>query len=223
VPTYEQLIAGKHYGSDAFNSRRSAFGICPRDHLPQFRDRRRYGSRLALTKDGSAITGRPGNAPPDGQELSCFDLFDKLSDTLRSCLQKEDGSLLIFKMEVDRGYRGSKYHDGSACKTEVPPPLHRNWLSWAAPVFVFIFAAVLFFTITGKWNDWTGGVSKQTTDDAYLHADLTPPSTKVPGVAAKVNVSGYSDTASAILCHSRIHFEMPTLDDLDEIVEDPAT
>ena len=36
-----------------------------------------------------------------------------------------------------------------------------------------------------------GGGSKQTTDDAYLHADLAPRSTKISGVVAKVNVADY--------------------------------
>jgi membrane fusion protein (multidrug efflux system) len=54
-----------------------------------------------------------------------------------------------------------------------------------------VLAVVLLFTITGNWNAWTGAAAKQTTDDAYLHADLTPLSTKVSGVVAKVNVADY--------------------------------
>lgn len=76
-------------------------------------------------------------------------------------------------------------------KPQVSPTTKRRWLSWGVPVFVFLLAAILLFTITGKWNDWTAGASKQTTDDAYLHADLTPLSTKVSSVVAKVNVSDY--------------------------------
>jgi membrane fusion protein, multidrug efflux system len=69
--------------------------------------------------------------------------------------------------------------------------IKRSWLRWVVPGFVFLLAAILFLTITGKWDDWTAGASKQTTDDAYLHADLTPLSTKVSGVVARVNVSDY--------------------------------
>ena len=76
-------------------------------------------------------------------------------------------------------------------KPQALPTPQRNWSRWGVPVFVFLLATVLFLTITGKWDGWTAGASKQTTDDAYLHADLTPLSTKVSGVVAKVNVSDY--------------------------------
>jgi membrane fusion protein (multidrug efflux system) len=76
-------------------------------------------------------------------------------------------------------------------KPQVSPMIKRNWLSLVVPGFVFLLAAILFLTITGKWDNWTAGAPKQTTDDAYLHADLTPLSTKVSGVVAKVNVSDY--------------------------------
>lgn len=59
------------------------------------------------------------------------------------------------------------------------------------PSFVFLLAAVLLFTITHDWNSWVGGGAKQTTDDAYLHADVTPLSTKISGIVARVNVSDY--------------------------------
>ena len=76
-------------------------------------------------------------------------------------------------------------------KPQVAPEIRRKWLSRGVPLLVFLLAVVLFLTITGKWGDWTAGASKQTTDDAYLHADLTPLSTKVSAVVAKVNVSDY--------------------------------
>ena len=70
-----------------------------------------------------------------------------------------------------------------------PPP--RRLPGWIVPAFILVLAAGLLFTITNNWNTWTGGAARQTTDDAYLHADLTPLSTKVSGVVAKVNVSDY--------------------------------
>jgi membrane fusion protein (multidrug efflux system) len=62
---------------------------------------------------------------------------------------------------------------------------------WVVPTIVIVIAAALFLTITTQWNSWVGGGAEQTTDDAYLHADLTPLSTKVSGVVAKVSVSDY--------------------------------
>ena len=70
-----------------------------------------------------------------------------------------------------------------------PPPMRLP--GWIVPAVILVLAAGLLFMITSSWNAWTGGVSRQTTDDAYLHADLTPLSTKVSGVVAKVNVSDY--------------------------------
>jgi membrane fusion protein (multidrug efflux system) len=71
----------------------------------------------------------------------------------------------------------------------VPQP--RGWPGWIVPTIIFLLAAGLLFTITHNWNAWVGGAAKQTTDDAYLHADVTPLSTKISGVVANVNVSDY--------------------------------
>ena len=78
-----------------------------------------------------------------------------------------------------------------SAKTQAPITPQRRWSSWAVPVIVLVLAAALLFAIIGRWNTWTGGAARQTTDDAYLHADLTPLSTKVSAVVAKVNVSDY--------------------------------
>ena len=69
------------------------------------------------------------------------------------------------------------------------PPKHRP--GWIVPLLILILAAVLLVTIITNWNSWKGGSARQTTDDAYLHADLTPLSTKVSAVVAKVDVSDY--------------------------------
>jgi membrane fusion protein, multidrug efflux system len=74
---------------------------------------------------------------------------------------------------------------------QVPATPPKRVPGWIVPLVIFVLAAVLLFTITSNWNSWTGGSTRQTTDDAYLHADLTPLSTKVSGVVAKVNVSDY--------------------------------
>ena len=72
-------------------------------------------------------------------------------------------------------------------KPQVSPTPRQAWLSWGGvPAFVFVLASVLFLTISAK-NDWTAGVTRQLTDDAYLHADLTPLSTKVSRLVAKLN------------------------------------
>lgn len=84
----------------------------------------------------------------------------------------------------------------SATTTEPSKPTlvvrqHRAWPGWVVPAVIFLLAAGILFTITHNWNAWVGGATTETTDDAYLHADLTPLSTKISGVVANVNVSDY--------------------------------
>src|ERR1700727_1240725 len=76
-------------------------------------------------------------------------------------------------------------------QAQVPVSSHRPWPGWVVPTAIFALAAILLFVIVGNWDKWTGSASRQTTDDAYLHSDLTPLSTKVSGVVAKVNVADY--------------------------------
>ncbi len=52
-------------------------------------------------------------------------------------------------------------------------------------------ACGIVLLITGNWNVWISRRALQKTDDAYLHADLTPLSTKVAGLVAEVSVSDY--------------------------------
>jgi membrane fusion protein (multidrug efflux system) len=54
-----------------------------------------------------------------------------------------------------------------------------------------LLAAAVVFTITRNWNAWEGGRIEQVTDDAYVRGNLTPLSTKVPGIVRNVKVSDY--------------------------------
>ena len=60
-----------------------------------------------------------------------------------------------------------------------------------APGIILLMAASLILLISGHWNIWAGQRSVQSTDDAYLRADLTPLSTKVAGLVANVAVGDY--------------------------------
>jgi membrane fusion protein, multidrug efflux system len=62
---------------------------------------------------------------------------------------------------------------------------------WLVPAIILLFAVGIVVLITTDWNAWSAGRPVQETDDAYLHADLTPLSTKVAGLVAKVAVSDY--------------------------------
>jgi membrane fusion protein, multidrug efflux system len=62
---------------------------------------------------------------------------------------------------------------------------------WLVPAIIFLLAVGIVVLITTNWNAWAAGRVVQETDDAYLHADLTPLSTKVAGLVATVAVSDY--------------------------------
>jgi len=65
------------------------------------------------------------------------------------------------------------------------------WLRFVTPIAVLLLAAALVITLTRNWNAWEGGRVEQVTDDAYVRGDLTPLSTKAPGIVRSVNISDY--------------------------------
>src|SRR3984885_7093591 len=75
------------------------------------------------------------------------------------------------------------------------PPQANSFTSrlkrWVVPAIILLLAVGIVVLITTNWNAWAGGREVQETDDAYLHADLTPLSTKVAGLVATVAVSDY--------------------------------
>src|SRR6267142_67263 len=71
------------------------------------------------------------------------------------------------------------------------PAAKPKWLSYLTPIAVLLLAAALIITLTRDWNAWEGGRIDQITDDAYVRGDLTPLSTKVPGIVSSVHVSDY--------------------------------
>lgn len=76
-------------------------------------------------------------------------------------------------------------------QNSVPPRAKPNWQKYGTPVLVVLLAAAVVVTITWNWNSWEGGRVEQVTDDAYVRGDLTPLSTKVPGIVREVKISDY--------------------------------
>src|SRR5277367_3508156 len=77
---------------------------------------------------------------------------------------------------------------------ETPPPAQppaSHPKRWVVPAIILLFAVGIVILLTTDWNAWSAGRTVQETDDAYLHADLTPLSTKVAGLVSKVAVSDY--------------------------------
>ncbi|MGB9469061.1 MAG: HlyD family secretion protein [Candidatus Acidiferrum sp.] len=66
-----------------------------------------------------------------------------------------------------------------------------RWQKYLTPLLIVLLALAVVITITRNWNAWEGGKVEQVTDDAYVRGDLTPLSTKVPGIVQAVHVSDY--------------------------------
>jgi membrane fusion protein, multidrug efflux system len=66
-----------------------------------------------------------------------------------------------------------------------------GWPNYITPILVVLLALAVLVTITRNWNAWEGGKVEQVTDDAYVHGDLTPLSTKVSGIVRAVDVADY--------------------------------
>jgi membrane fusion protein (multidrug efflux system) len=62
---------------------------------------------------------------------------------------------------------------------------------WITPAIILLMAAGIVFLIAGNWNTRVSNKAEQKTDDAHVRADLTPLSTKVAGLVAKVPVTDY--------------------------------
>src|SRR5215469_1415489 len=78
--------------------------------------------------------------------------------------------------------------DGTA---SIPRSARAQWQRWLVPATILLISAGILILITGNWNQWIGDRTWQSTDDAYVRADLTPLSTKVAGLVATVAVSDY--------------------------------
>src|SRR6202008_1230922 len=74
---------------------------------------------------------------------------------------------------------------------QVPSHSKPTWQKYGTPLIVLLLAIAIIVTITRNWNAWEGGRVEQVTNDAYVRGDLTPLSTKVPGLVREVSVNDY--------------------------------
>jgi membrane fusion protein (multidrug efflux system) len=67
------------------------------------------------------------------------------------------------------------------------------------PIAVLLLAVGIVVLVTTQWNSWVGGRSTQSTDDAYVRADVTPLSTKISGIVSVVAVEDYQQVKAGDL------------------------
>ena len=83
-----------------------------------------------------------------------------------------------------------------------PPQSEAKRLRIPAPIvslIILFVAAGIFFLVYGNWNRWVADRPDQSTDDAYVRADVTPLSTKATGILARMEVSDYQHVDSGQL------------------------
>jgi membrane fusion protein (multidrug efflux system) len=69
-----------------------------------------------------------------------------------------------------------------------------NWRAppdWLWRLVIFLLAVGILILITTRWNRWESNSRRQTTDDAYTQADLTPVAAKVAGYVSSMPVQDY--------------------------------
>src|SRR5437660_623735 len=83
------------------------------------------------------------------------------------------------------------------------PPAGSRFLgklrAFLIPIAVLLLAVAIVVLVTTRWNSWVGGRSTQSTDDAYVRADVTPLSTKISGIVSVVAVEDYKQVKAGDL------------------------
>lgn len=74
--------------------------------------------------------------------------------------------------------------------------------SWAVSLAILVIASGIFFLVYGNWNRWESARRVQTTDDAYVRADVTALSTKASGLLARMEVVEYQHVKAGQLIAS---------------------
>src|SRR5579863_4906461 len=66
-----------------------------------------------------------------------------------------------------------------------------RFFEFAWRILVFIVAIGIIIVVSTNWTRWEGGAGWQTTNDAYLQADLTPISGKVAGYVRELPIQDF--------------------------------
>jgi membrane fusion protein (multidrug efflux system) len=66
-----------------------------------------------------------------------------------------------------------------------------GWLGAGIRLFILLLVGGLVVLVAREWDWWVGSAVQQSTDDAYLQADLTPLAAKSPGYVRRVPVGDF--------------------------------
>jgi membrane fusion protein, multidrug efflux system len=84
---------------------------------------------------------------------------------------------------------GSEPPSSAAAKQPVGP--QRRIGPWLLRLAVLVVAVAIVALFVTHWDSWVGQRSRQTTDDAYVRADITPLSAQIEGYVRRVLVSDF--------------------------------
>ena len=70
-------------------------------------------------------------------------------------------------------------------------PRGSAWYGAGIRLFILLLVGVLVVVVAREWDWWVGSAVEQSTDDAYLQADMTPLAAKVPGYVRQVSVQDF--------------------------------
>jgi membrane fusion protein, multidrug efflux system len=79
----------------------------------------------------------------------------------------------------------------AAAPTSPPPASRGTWSRLALPLFAVLVALGFVALATLRWDEWVGAASLQTTNDAYIKAELTRLSSRVAGEVLTVAVKDF--------------------------------
>ncbi|MGJ5151938.1 HlyD family secretion protein [Bradyrhizobium sp. HKCCYLR1023] len=87
----------------------------------------------------------------------------------------------------------------TSAPTPSPATAPGLWARLGIPLLAVIAALAFVALATTRWNAWTGNATSQSTNDAYVRADLTQLSSRVAGEVTKVAVSDFQQVKAGDL------------------------
>jgi membrane fusion protein, multidrug efflux system len=87
----------------------------------------------------------------------------------------------------------------SAFRHPAKPSRAFPWLETGIRLFILFLIGGLVIVLAREWDWWVGSAVEQSTDDAYLYADMTPLAAKVPGYVRQVPVQDFQKVKSGDL------------------------